>query len=533
MKTHQTHTPSLDETNIHRAPREQDRTEVTKERLHSVNPADETIVGEAELTPPDPAAEFVERAREAQQAWQRRPLAKRVQRSRNLFHELLGWRKELLELLVDETGKNNLEARWELWKTCEEVSDILADADEQLGSETKGSRWTPGSRTESQWQPRGVVLVVASGYDPMHTTIAPAIAALAAGNAVIVVADHRAPLVVQSLTNIATSTGIADALWTGLVGGEKLIDTLAGRVDAVVSYGSPKLTRRIARRQATRMIPVLGRWTTRDAMIVLNDAPLEKAARAAVCAACGGGGRRRRSLRRIYVQDSVFDPFVDAVVEEVGTLKQGGNGRDEAMKVGPLFDRQELETMERLVNEASEAGARLVAGGRARPRCRGSFFEPTVLTGVDESMRLWQESAPGPVVAMARIQAPAEAVRRTCDGGGYGAVSIYTGNRGVATHLAGRLQAPVVGINEVVSDVPASAPTTSSTFHGPSDPVGADRLRALSRRIITVDRGWSAFPHVLETRTPRRMERTLDAAIDLVHRRGWVQKAVDMIVPGR
>ncbi len=533
MKTHQTHTPSLDETNIHRQPREQDSPPDQKQRLHSVNPSNQTIVGEAELTPPAPAAEFVEHAREAQRAWKRRPLKKRIQRCRNLFHELLGWRKELLELLVDETGKNDLEARWELWKTCEEVADILSEADQQLEPEVEGSRWTPGRRMETRWQPRGVVLVVASGYDPLQTTIAPILAALAAGNAVIVVADHRAPLVVQSLTNIATSTGIADALWTGLVGGEELIDTLADRADAVISYGSPQLTRRIARRQATRMIPVLGRWPTRDVMIVLNDAPIERAARAAVCAACGGGGRRRRNLRRIYVQESVFDPFVDAVVEEVGTLKQGGNGREEAMKIGPLFDRQELDSMEELVNQASEAGARLVAGGRARPRCRGTFFEPTVLTGVDESMGIWQQDAPGPVVAMARIQAPAEAVRRTCDGGGYGAVSIYTGNREVASNLSIRLQASVVGINEVVSDVPASSPTTQATFHGPPDPVGSDRLRALSRRIVTVDGGWKSIPPALETRTPQRMEQVLDAAINMVHRRGWVQKAVDMVVPGR
>lgn len=534
MKTQHTHTPPLDEVNLDTgAEAPQTPNDGAREELHSVNPADRTVVGKTALTAPDPAVEVLERAREVQRSWRRQPLAHRVRRARSLFHHVLDWREELLDLLIDETGKNNLEARWELWKTCEEVQDLMSNAPEKLETNHQGRWWTPGRRSEWSWKPRGVVLVVASAYDPVQTAVAPALAALIAGNAVVMVADRRSPLVVQSLTNIATSGDVPEHLWTGLVGGQKLIDTLADRVDAIVSYGDATQTRRLARQQGDRLIPVLGRWTTRDVMIVLNDADVERAARAAVCAACGGAGRRRRALRRIYVQDSAVAPFVDAVVEEVGALRQGENGRDEPMNVGPLFEREELETMERLVDQASQAGARLVAGGRARPRCPGLFFEPTVLTGVDESMGIWQQDAPGPVVAIAPVNAPAEAVRRTCDGDGYGAVSIFSRNRDVASNLADRLQAPVVGINEVVCDVPASSPPVCGTFDGPRDPVGADRLRPLSQRILKVERNWSALPHVLETHRPERMVKTLDAALSLVHRRGWVQKMVDAILPGR
>ena len=528
MKTQDHHHPSLNDVTIRRrpVPPTDAGDDATTEELQSINPVDDSVIGATALTTPNPAIEKVIRAREAQQGWRRTPLQDRIQRGRSLFHEVLGWRQELLDLVVDETGKNQLEARWELWKTADELGDLFDHAQEALAPQRRGKWWTPGRAVQWSWQPRGVVLIIASAYDPIQTTLAPALAALLAGNAVVILADRRAPLVVESIDNIINATGLPDDLWTSLVGGTRVLDALADRVDAVVSYGSSTVTRRLARRQGDRMIPVLGRWDTHDVMIVLNDAPIERAARSAVCAACGGAGRRRRALRRIYVQEGALPDFVDAVVEEVGALRQGENGRDDPMNVGPLFEREELEIMERLVDAASDAGARLVAGGRPRPRSRGLFFEPTVLTGVDESMAIWKTPTPGPVVAIASVQAPAEAVRRTRDGDGYGAVSIFSRNRSVASSLAARLNAPVVGINEVVCDVPATAPPVRGTHSSPVDPLGSDRLQAMSRRVLQVERGWSALPGVLETPRPFRMVKTLDAALSLAHRRSWLHKTL-------
>lgn len=531
MKTHQTHTPPLEQT----PDVSEEQTTMARSRDHylrSINPADRTVVGEVERTPVDQAPEILERAREIQRAWCRRPLETRAQRARSIFQELLQWRQELLELIVDETGKSPLEARRELWTTWEEIRDMIADAGDRLEPADNGG-WLPaGRRTQTRWRPRGVVLVIASEYDPLQTTVAPAMAAMLAGNAAIVVGDAQSPLTGRSIVNVATACGIPDRLWTSVVGDDRLIDRLADSADAVISYGSARRTRRIARRQAERMIPVMGRWSTDDVMVVLADADVEKAARAAVRAACTGGGRNRRSLRRIYVQKPVVDPFVDAVVKEVGALRQADRGDQDGLEVGPLSTPHQLEVMEELIDDASRRGARLVAGGRPRPRCRGNYFEPTVMTGVDESMRLFQESAPGPVVAVAAVEAPAEAVARTTDIDGYGAVSLYTDNRQVALNMADKLQAPVVGINEVVRDLPASAPQIRTTIDGPVDPVGADRLRPLSRRIVTVDSRPGPIPSLLEIKTPKRMEQMLDTALAMIHRRGWLRNTVASILPG-
>lgn len=532
MKTHQTHTPPLDEATEYRQA-DEPRPDGRRRRLRSLNPADQTVVGEVETTPASEAEEIIERAAETRRAWCRRPLSRRVQRARMIFYELLEWRSEMLELQVDETGKSKLEARYELWTTCREIGDMLAEADEVLGDDTDGRWWTPGRQMESSWQSRGTVLVVASDYAPVHSTVAPALAAIIAGNAVIVVGDESSPLTAQSVVNIATAIGIPDRLWTGVVGGDDLVDRLADRADAIVSYGSAEQTRRLARRQADRMIPIYGRWKTDDVLIVLNDADIDKAARAAVASSCGGAGRLRRSVRRIYVQESVADSFVDAVVEEIRTLRQSGLGDVDGLDIGPLGDREELHDVAERVDEAASSGARLVAGGRIRPRCRGLFFEPTVLTDVDESMRLWRQGGPGPVVAISTVEAPAEAARRTRDVDGYGVVSIFSGNADVARNMADNVGAPVVGINEAITDLPSVSPPVRGAVDAPLDPIGADRLRALSQRLLTVENRWASIPSILETRTPRRVEQALDAALAAVHRRGWLHKTIDTIVPGR
>ncbi len=515
MENYQTETPTPEHT---KPPRHQDQTLPENQRLCSFNPVDRSVVGEVELTPASQSDTIVEQASDAQRAFQRRPLDERIKIGRRLVSQVLKWRTELLELMVDETGKSTLEARWELWKTCDEAGELLSQAKKRISGDRTRQWWRPHRVIESTWQPRGVVLVVASAYEPLQTTVAPALAALLAGNAVIVVGDERAPLTVKSVTNIAAGVTGQESLWTGWVGGRRLVDSLADRVDAVVSYGPPMMTRRLARRQGDRTIPVIGRWPTQNAMIVLNDADLDRAARAAVFGACSGAGRSRRAIRRIYVQDSVADLFVDSVVEQMGTLHQGsdGDGDNRKRQIGPLFEPRDLERLESLVDDACRSGARLIAGGRPRPRCRGTYFEPTVLTGVDESMRLWREPAPGPVVAISSVQAPADAARRVRDIPGYGTVAIFSANQQVARNLAIRLEAPVVGINEVVDDLRAASPTVQGTFDGPIDPTGADRLEALSRRVVTVERRLLGLPKVLETRHAGRTEKALDAAMSVL-----------------
>ncbi len=531
MKSQSTFTPSLH-------PTAQAPEPIEEGRLRSINPSDGTLLGDVELVTPESIPTLVERAQEAQRAWMRRPLSTRIQRARRLTQDILNWRAELLDLLADETGKSPVEARRELWNACEELADITSKAPESLG-ESRSSRWSGGQPQTVRWRPRGVVLVLASAYSPLHTALAPMVAALVAGNAVIVVPDDRSPLTAHSLVNVATSAGIPDALVQAVAGGPAVIDALANQADAIVSYGSAVLTRRLSRAQSARFIPLLGRWPTGDVVVVLSDADLEHAARSAVQACCIGSGRGYRSPARIYVQDTVIDPFLDAVVEEVGRLRtpRGSAGTVSAPEstgpVGPLFDSEDLHRLESLVEGAISAGARLVAGGRKRPRSRGYFFEPTILSHVDEEMALWQQCPPGPLITLATFSAPAEAVLRVRSLPGYGQVALFSKSRSVIDDLARRLDAPLVGVNAIFDELPAASDPVATSLQGPTDPVGAHRLQALSHRVVLLENRLDRIHLALRRRSEGQLLRAMDSALALFHRQGLLRRTAEALWPPR
>lgn len=485
--------------------------------LPSINPIDRSMIDEVELTSPHRAETIVRRARDAHRAWQRRPLETRIQRVHKYLDHLLENRDHLLERLCQETGKSDLEARRELWHTLEDVGHQLQHAHDVLCAQAHGGR-PLGLRPRTARRPRGIVLVAPGAYAPLYTTIAPSVATLLSGNAVVIVGHRNAPLTPERCADLAHQAGFADDLWQSVCGGRRLVDALADRSDAVVSYRDAMHTRRLARRQGERMIPVMGRWPTGDILLVLADADLPAAAQAATRAACAGAGRRLRSLRRTYVQRAVHDAFVDHVVEAVGALRAAQPTSSEAPPlpgVGPLPDRDALNAIQDLVDDATDAGARLVAGGHPHHDHQGFFYHPTVLTQVDESMRLWREHAPGPILAIAPTQAPIDAIQQSRQAPRAGALSIFTRQPDVAHQLAELAPTPAVGINHIPHFLPPQTPPGPATADACPDPLGAHRLRALTQQSLVVERRPASLPSWLSEQPPKRRRQALDAALSI------------------
>jgi succinate-semialdehyde dehydrogenase/glutarate-semialdehyde dehydrogenase len=198
------------------------------------------------------------------------------------------------------------------------------------------------------------------------------------------------------------------------------------------------------------LIPSVLELGGKDAMIVLADANLEVASSAAVWGSYTNCGQVCLSVERLFVEQAAAEKFTALCAEKTKKLRLGP-GSDPATDVGPLIRPHHVQRMSDLVHDAVSRGAKVLCGGNARPELGPNFFEPTVISGVDSSMKLFQEETFGPILAIQVVKDAKEAVVRANDSQFALAASVWTKNtiRGMA--LAVELRAGAVMVNDAIS----------------------------------------------------------------------------------
>ena len=220
---------------------------------------------------------------------------------------------------------------------------------------------------------------------------------------------------------------------------------LVEEADFIQFTGSTSTGRKVARRAAERLIPCSLELGGKDAMIVLADADLERAANGAVWGGMTNSGQACTSVERVYVEEPVHDEFVALVAERVRGLRHGAD-------VGALSSESQLAIVERHVCDALARGARALVGGKRAGR-RGVFFEPTVLVDVDQTMSCMREETFGPTLPVTKVADVDEAIRLANDSS-YGlSASIWTRDRARGERLARRLEVGAVNVNDMLTNV--------------------------------------------------------------------------------
>jgi acyl-CoA reductase-like NAD-dependent aldehyde dehydrogenase len=484
------------------------------EQLAVRDPARGTVIEELPVADAPTVAAAVRRARTAQVAWGSRTVRERAKLLRRARREIVRDRAAILDRLERETGKARVDVVGELMGVCIESGHLMRRAPGWLKPLRVSTRPLFGKRGRVTFKPRGVVGIISPWNAPLNLALGDAVPALLAGNAVVIKPSELAPLAVSRAV-VAMNKVLPPDLLQVVIGAGPTGAALVEHVDMVCVTGSPETGRRVMERASRRLTPVLLELGGKDPMIVLADADLERAAKAATWGGCMMSGQVCMSVERVYVEEGVAAPFTAKLVERMRALRVGPNGADADIDYGAFTSPRQLAIVEEHLADAVAKGARVLCGGRRCGPETGDFLEPTVLAGVTHDMRIMREESFGPVVPVMTVHDAEEALRfaNDCE---YGLnASVWTRDlpRGVA--LAQRIESGNVCVNECV--VSAGVPALPfggvkqsglGTRHG-----GAEGLRQFCvRQAMLIEPGKSKtdgawFPY--SAKRARLMERVL------------------------
>jgi acyl-CoA reductase-like NAD-dependent aldehyde dehydrogenase len=405
----------------------------------------------------------VSAGRAAQPGWGGTPIEERG-RIILRFHDLLLERQEAgLDLIQLESGKARRHALEEILDTALVARHYAVHAARYLRPRRHAGALPVLTVAREVRHPVGVVGFIAPWNFPLILSITDLTAALMAGNAAVLRPDPQSSFTALWAADLLREAGLPPGILTVVTGeGHVLGPPLIDRVDFLMFTGSTRTGRIVARQAAERLIGFSLELGGKNPMIVLDDADVEAAVDGVIRGAFVGAGQVCVSIERVYVARAIHDRFRDGLVERVGAMKLGP-ALEYGVDMGSLTVHRQLAAVEEHVADALARGAVLLAGGRRRPDLGPLFYEPTVLAGVAEGMRLFREETFGPVVALHPFDSVDEAVRLANDTQ-YGLnASVWSRSARRARAVAARIRAGSVNVNEVYA---ASWTATASAIGG-------------------------------------------------------------------
>lgn len=390
----------------------------------------------------------VARARVAQEGWAKRSPADRAKVLDRFAELVYRDRDALMDIAQAETGKARIYAQ-------EEVLDVSITAryyatnGPRMLADHKVKGMLPGATSvRVRYQPKGVVGVISPWNYPLTLAVSDAVAALVAGNAVVIKPDSQTPYCALALAELLYEAGLPRELFAVVPGpGSVVGQAIVANTDYVMFTGSSATGATLAEQAGRRLIGFSAELGGKNPMIVTANANVDKAVEGAARACYSNSGQLCISIERLYVDKKIADEFTTKFADFVQNMRLGAT-YDFSDDMGSLASAAQVDTAEEHVGDAVAKGATVLAGGKRRADLGPFFFEPTVLTDVTDEMVCYADETFGPVVSIYPVDSTDEAIKLANDTQ-YGLnASVWAGSSDEAQEIAQQLRAGTVNINE-------------------------------------------------------------------------------------
>lgn len=396
------------------------------------------------------AKDIYQQAARAAERLRKTTVEQRLHALEKLINHIVVRREDIADMITRETRKCRSDALVsEILGVLDNCEWLLHNAKKILADKKVPTPITLLGKKSRIWhEPLGTVLVIAPWNYPFHIGMTSILAAYVCGNAVVFKPSEVTPLqgLFESLLAVdpLLEQSVFIAYGTGVTA-QRLIEQKPAKI---FFTGSARTGRRILTQAAEKLIPVDLELGGKDQAIVFDDVNLQRAVKGVLWGALTNAGQSCSSVERIYVQDGIYDHFVQALQTEINKLVVNAGDTGNADMGGMTVDFQ-LDIVRKQVEDARAKGAHVLTGGDVL--CDNElFYLPTLLTNVDDSMLVMQQETFGPLLPVLRFSSEEEVIRITNDTEFGLSASVWTADKDRAERVARQLDCGAVSINNVM-----------------------------------------------------------------------------------
>ncbi|TAN31177.1 MAG: aldehyde dehydrogenase family protein [Actinomycetota bacterium] len=405
----------------------------------------------ASLTEISQLPTIISTARAGFREYSQMPIDQRLNFLRKLRYRLVERQDEISDVIAASTGKIKVEA---LTTEVMVVADAILHLEKRAKKALATTRAkTPitfiGKQSYVEYKARGVVAIISPWNFPFMLAMVPAVEALAAGNALIIKPSEETPPVGMLIESLFQEIGMPPGVVQVLYGGGDLGEALVrSSPDFVHFTGAVNTGRAISAVTGPELIPTTLELGGKDPMIVFEDANIKRAVNGAIWGAFANSGQVCMSVERLYVHNSIFDSFLDLLVQETSKLNVGNDANDD---IGTMTIHRQVELVKRHVKAALDDGAKLLTGDHPDTWEEGSLkLQPMILTNVKQDMAVMQEETFGPVLPVMRFDSTEEAIELANDSRFGLTSSVWTQDLARGKRVISRMRTAGALLNDVL-----------------------------------------------------------------------------------